>query len=130
MYEPSVRTWEGTTERRVRAVVVLAAAGVGRKEVERESVMADDVASPSSVLSFLLSIASFTNVILWCSSITLRWRCLGLLGLDIFHQSLWFALGYGEMRRPTKIAVPVFSFIYFQFSFSISSGQLPKSKGL
>jgi hypothetical protein len=37
----NVRTWEGTTERRVRAVV-LAAAGMGRKEVERESVMADD----------------------------------------------------------------------------------------
>jgi hypothetical protein len=35
-----VRTWEGATERRVR-VVALAAAWVGRKEVERESVMAD-----------------------------------------------------------------------------------------
>ena len=52
----SVRTWEGTTERRVRAVV-LAAAGVGRKEVERESVMADDgLASRQSLgLSYLSS---------------------------------------------------------------------------
>ena len=54
----SVRTWEGTTERRVRAVVLAAAAaGVGRKEVERESVMADDgLASRQSLgLSYLSS---------------------------------------------------------------------------
>jgi hypothetical protein len=35
-----VSTWEGTTDRRVLAA---AAAGVGRKEVERESAMADDL---------------------------------------------------------------------------------------
>jgi hypothetical protein len=62
--EPSVRTWEGTTERRVRAVVALAvaAAGVGRKEVERESVMADDVlATVASPASFLRCSSSYLS---------------------------------------------------------------------
>ena len=58
----SVRTWEGTTERRVRAVV-LAAAGVGRKEVERESVMADDdgLASRQSLRLLLFFPSSYLS---------------------------------------------------------------------
>jgi hypothetical protein len=41
------RTWEGTTERRVREVVRAAAAGAGRKEVESESVMVGGLLLPS-----------------------------------------------------------------------------------
>jgi hypothetical protein len=51
-----VSTWEGTTDRRVRvAVLAAAAAGVGRKEVERESAMADDLLPSFACVFRLLS---------------------------------------------------------------------------
>jgi hypothetical protein len=85
-FKYEVSTWEGTTDRKVPvAVLAAAAAGVGRKEVERESAMADDLL-PSLSLFF----ASYPLVV-----VAMRILFRSLFSVNEFSSACRACLGSG-----------------------------------